>query len=100
MKLTAIAVTLAFVAVPALAQQYPGAGSSSATSPSATDQATPGANSNMSSDDTRVASNRHHKRSQSNSSGSKGQMDSSSPQSSAPAPDAQAPAAPTPMPQQ
>lgn len=99
MKLTAMAVMLAFVAVPALAQQYPSAGSPSASSPSATDQATPSANGSTSStDDTRVASNRHHKRSQS-AIDSKSQMDSSS-QSSAPSPDMQAPATPSPTPQQ
>lgn len=97
MKLTAIAVSLAFVAAPALAQQYPGASNSPSANSSATDQATPGMSSN---DDTRVASNqaKHRKHRSSSSSSSHGQMDSSS--QATPSQDTQAPATPAPAPQQ
>jgi len=86
MKLAATAVVLVFVAVPALAQQYPPTGSSSPANPSATDQASPSAGaSTSSSSDTRVASNRHHKKQRSSAStssqmsGSQGMSNQESP---------------------
>jgi hypothetical protein len=106
MKLAAIAITLAFAATPALAQQagYPSTSNpSGAASPSAMDQATPGASTNSSTDDTRVASNqRHHKRSQSSTgmSNGQGQMDNSQAQSNSGSSAGGGSAMPSPAPQQ
>jgi hypothetical protein len=99
MRLAAIAVMLAFVAVPAVAQQSPDTSNSSTANPSATEQANPGTSS---SSGTRVASNkaRHHKQ-QSDSTNDQGQMGSSQAtpsQDSAGA--AQGQASPSPAPQQ
>jgi hypothetical protein len=71
MKLAAMAVMLAFVAAPALAQQYPGA----VANPPATDQASPATSSTSS--DTRVASTKHHKHQQAQSTSSQTRMDNS-----------------------
>jgi len=72
MKLAAMAVMLAFVAAPAVAQQYPGAANPSAANPSTTDQASPATSSTSS--DTRTASNKHRKHQQSQSTSSQSQM--------------------------
>ncbi|HVW73793.1 MAG TPA: hypothetical protein VHC39_09145 [Rhizomicrobium sp.] len=102
MKFAAIAITLAFAATPALAQQgYPSATSPSApsASPSPMDQTAPVTTNN---DATRLASNRHHKRSQSSTSMGNGQsqMDNSQAQSNSGGSAGGGSAMPNPAPQQ